>query len=92
MESIQLIQITPEQLQRILVEGVKAQFDELKKEFQTKAPIEYLSIEETAILLKVSKPTLWRWTKDGILQSYGLGAKVYYIRKEVEDAMVRLDK
>ncbi|WP_438423218.1 helix-turn-helix domain-containing protein [Aquimarina macrocephali] len=92
MKSIQLIQITPEQLQKMIMEGVKIQFDELKKEFQPKQPIEYLSIEETSELLKVTKTTLWRWTKDGILQSYGISNKVYYKRVEVEQAMIKLNK
>ncbi len=92
MESIQFIQITPEQLQNSIIEGVKFHIEELKKEFQPKTPTEYLTRKETAGALKVDLSTIWRWTNEGILQSYGISNKVYYKRKEVEEALTLLKK
>lgn len=92
MKSIRFIEVTPEQLQTAIIEGVKVHLDELKKDFQPKEPTEFLTREETTELLKVSKATLWRWTNNGTLQSYGLETKVYYKRKEVEQAMIKLNK
>ena len=44
---------------------------------------EFLTREETAIILKCSLPTLWDWTRKNILQSYRIGNKVRYKRNEV---------
>ena len=51
MKQVQLIQITAEELQKKIVEGVKTQIDELKKHFQPKEPTEYLTRQETSTLL-----------------------------------------
>ena len=63
---------------------------ELKKEFQPKRPEEYLSRSELAKLLKVTTATLDRWTEQGKLQRYGLGARVFYKRSEVEESLIQL--
>lgn len=92
MKQIQFIQVTPEQLQNAIVNGVKSQLDEFKKHFQPKQPTEYLTRQEVADLLQVDLSTLWNWTNKKILVSYSIGARVYYKRKEVEDAIVELKK
>ena len=49
MKSIQLIQITPEQLREEILKGVKTEINELKKSFQPKEPTEYLTRNEVAL-------------------------------------------
>ena len=45
---------------------------------------EYLTREETAVMLNVSLPTLWRWNRTGLLSNYKDGeAKVVYLKDEV---------
>lgn len=63
---------------------------QLKEEFQPKKPEEYLSRSEVAKLLKVTTATLDRWTDQGKLKRYGLGARVFYKRSEVEESLVQL--
>ncbi|MBS9767068.1 MAG: helix-turn-helix domain-containing protein [Flavobacteriaceae bacterium] len=92
MEAIQLIQITPEQLQNAIIEGVKIQIEDLKQNFQPKEPTEYLERSEVAKMLNIDLSTLYNWTKKGILISYGLGRRVYYKRHEIEEAIIRLQK
>ena len=46
-------------------------------------PTNLLSRKEAAELLKISFPTLWRWTKYNTISSYRLGGKVYYKREEI---------
>jgi len=92
MGQIQFVQVTPEQLQTAIIEGVKLQLDELKKNFQPKTPTEFLSRQETAKLLKVDISSIHNWTKRGILQSYGVSGRVYYKRSEIENAIVKLKK
>lgn len=92
MSKIQFIQVTPEQLQNAIVKGVKNELDELKKHLQPKSQTEYLTRSETAELLKVDLSTIHNYTKQGKLKPYGIGHRVYYKRKEVENAIVQLKK
>lgn len=41
-------------------------------------------------MLSISLATLWKYTKDGKLQSYGIGRRVFYKRKEVIEALIPL--
>lgn len=92
MSAVQFIQVTPEQLQNAIVNGVKNQLDDLKQHFQPKEPTEYLTRRETADLLKVDLSTIYNYTKQSKLKAYGIGNRVYYKRKEVENAIVELKK
>lgn len=92
MSQIQFIQVTPEQLQNAIIQGVKTHLDELKKNFQPKEPTEYLTRQETADLLKVDLSTIHNYTKKSKLKAYGIGHRVYYKRKEIESAIVQLKK
>ena len=46
---------------------------------------ELLTIEEVADMLKVSKMTLWRWDKNGLLTKIDMGGARRYKRSEVEE-------
>ncbi len=92
METVQFIQTTPQQLEEAIVKGVKTHLDDLKKNFQPKEPTEYLTRQETADLLKVDLSTIHNYTKQGKLQSFGIGSRVYYKRVGVENAIVQLNK
>ena len=87
---IQLIQLTQNQLQDAIIEGVTKQLEDLKKHFQTKEPTELLTRTETSALLKVNLTTLWNYTKQDKLVSYGIGNRVYYKRSEVLNAIIKL--
>ncbi|SFF11945.1 helix-turn-helix domain-containing protein [Spirosoma endophyticum] len=50
---------------------------------------EAITPEETAQLLKVSKVTVWDWTKRGILKKYTIGNQVRYMRSEVMGALTK---
>lgn len=92
MKQVQFIQITPDQLQTAIIDGVKVHLNELKKSFQPKEPTEYLTRSEVADLLKINLSTLHYWTRKGRLTSYGIGSRIYYKRKEVEEAIVKLNQ
>ncbi|WP_340114856.1 helix-turn-helix domain-containing protein [Maribellus mangrovi] len=84
---LQFIQVTPEQLQQAIIDGVKEQLDELKKNFQLKEPTEFLTRNEVKDMLKVDLTTIWNYTNKGKLKAYGIGNRVYYKRNEVEAAL-----
>lgn len=85
--TIQLIQLTPDELENKIVAGVKAEIEILKKEFQPREPSEYLTRNQVRDLLQVNISTVHNLTKRGVLKSYGIGARVYYKRHEVEQAI-----
>ncbi len=90
MQQLQLVGISPEQLQTAISDDVREQLAELKKSFEPKTPEEYLGRKETADLLKINLSSLYNWTKKGRLKSYGISGKVYYRRSEVESTLIEL--
>jgi excisionase family DNA binding protein len=89
--TIQLVQISPDELQSRIIEGVKAEIDSLRSEFQPKQPTEYLTRSEVRDLLQVNLSTVHNLTKRGKLKAYGIGGRVYYKRSEVEQAIKPLN-
>jgi excisionase family DNA binding protein len=91
MKTLQLIGITPEQLQEEIIKGVKVQLDELKRDFQPKTPTEWLTRDEVSKLLKIDLSTVHNWCKRGKLQPWGIGNRVYFKRSQVEAAIKPLN-
>lgn len=90
MPTLQFIQVTPEQLQDAIIQGVKIQLQELRNHFQPKEPTEYLTRNEVAELLKINLSSVHNWTKKGILTSYQIGGRVYYKRSEIDNSIDEL--
>tara|TARA_R100001369_G_scaffold10176_1_gene23157 strand:+ start:4963 stop:5250 length:288 start_codon:yes stop_codon:yes gene_type:complete len=88
-ESIQFVQVTPQQLQQAILNGIQAQLDKLIEHFQPKEPTEYLTRHEVSKLLKVDISTVHNWTKSGKLISHNLMGRVYYKPSEIEAAMIK---
>ncbi|MDO6491776.1 MULTISPECIES: helix-turn-helix domain-containing protein [unclassified Cellulophaga] len=91
MQQIQFVQVTPEQLQNAIIEGVKTQLQDLKKHFEPKSPNVYLTRLEVAEMLKINISSVHNWTKKGVLTAYQISGRVYYLRDEVEKAIVKLE-
>ena len=49
--------------------------------------IEYLRTADVLKILKITKPTLIEWRKQGIIPSYRLGTQVRFIKSEITDAI-----
>jgi len=41
-------------------------------------------------MLSVNESTIFNWKKRGILSAFQIGGRVFYKRKDVEDAIVKL--
>lgn len=91
MGTLQLIEVTPLQLQEEILKGIKTHLQEFASLFQATPREEYLTREETAKLLKVDLSTLWHWKSKGILIPYGIGNRVYYKRSDIDKAMIKLN-
>jgi len=90
MSVIQFIQVTPEQLQNKITESVKSHLEDFLKHFKPKQPNEYLTRQEVAEMFKVDISTVHNWTKTGKLKPLGLGARVYFLRADIEASLVPL--
>ena len=85
-QTIQFIQVTPKQLQNAIIEGVKQQLKHLKPI----EPNEFLSRSEVAKMLGVNESTIHNWRVRGVISAYQIGGRVFFKRKDVENAMVKL--
>jgi excisionase family DNA binding protein len=65
---------------------------DLKEYFEPKEPVELMTRNEVAEYLKVDLSTLWNWTNKGKLTAYGIGARVYYKRNEIEQCIIKFNK
>ena len=91
-KSIQLLNITPEELKTTIIEGVKIQIQDLKVNFQPKEPTVYLTRNQVAEMLHIDLSTVHNYTKKGKLIAYSIEHRVYYKREEVENALIKLKK
>lgn len=94
MESLQLINTTPQQLADLIKEGVRSELNILKKELlHENANDELLTREQAAELLHINLSTLWHWQRKGKIKCYGIsGSRRYYKRSEILSALKVLKK
>tara|TARA_B110000114_G_C15077903_1_gene392667 strand:+ start:663 stop:857 length:195 start_codon:yes stop_codon:yes gene_type:complete len=59
----------------------------MKQKNDDLAQNELLERNETASMLKISSVTLWKWTREGRLKSYGISNKIFYKRSEVLESI-----
>lgn len=89
---MQTIQFTlPESLTNEL-RALKDELQEIKNNFKPKEQSVYLSRNDVAEMLQIDISSVHNWTKKGIIQAYQIGGRVYYKRKEIEAAIVQLNK
>lgn len=84
MQSIQFIQTTPDQLKSEISESVKIQLADFLKNFAPIQPKEYLTRKNVADMFGVDVSTVHNWCKSKRLNPLGIGARVYFLRSEVE--------
>ena len=90
MNTIQITELTTNELRSLLKESVKQEFNQLKEEILCKTPTQYLTRKQVAKMLDINLTTLNNWTNRGVLTSYGIQGRVYYKRDEVERAFIEL--
>lgn len=81
------LSVTPADLREFALAIAKEIMDNaptVKEEPQQEA---YLSNDEVAAKLGVSKNTLWRWNRDGYLKPFKVGKKLFYKSSDVESLM-----
>jgi len=91
--SILLQNLTPEQLSKLINEGVKSQLDDFKKALSNQqANDDLLTRSQTCDLLQINSSTLWHWTNKGKVTAYGIANRRYYKRAEILECLKPLKK
>jgi len=88
IQSIQMLNITPNELANLIKEGIKTELSELKKTLHPdhlESP--HLTRRETAKFFGVSLNCVNDWTRKGILKSYKVGQRTYFKRSELMQVM-----
>lgn len=91
MQTIQFISTTPQELQSQINEGVKNQLQEFLKLYTPKQPNDYLTRQQVAQMFKVDLSTIHNWCKSNKLKPLGLGARVYFLRSDIEQSLTPLN-
>ena len=93
MQTIQITQLSPDQFEEAIRKAVRSQLDSIKSEITPALPKEeYLTRKQVADLFQIELSTLHNWCNKGKLKRYGIGNRVYFLRSEIETALVPLDQ
>ena len=84
-QNAKILQVEQLDAQTILgrFEGIEQALSIIQAAIKPQQTTVFMTREEVAEFLKISLPTLWAWTKNGVLKSYTIGNKVRYIQSEV---------
>ena len=91
MKTVQLIEISPEELSELISKKVSEQLASFLKNFQPQQPKEYLTRQEVAKMFNVDISTVHNWCKSKKLNPLGIGSRVYFLRSEVEASLTPLN-
>ena len=88
---MQTIQFTLSETYVEELKSLKEELQEIKKKFKPKEQSIYLSRKDVVEMLQIDISSVHNWTKKGILQAYQIGGRVFFKRKEIEAAIVKLN-
>lgn len=74
------------------IEFIKGELKALKENYQPREPKKYLTRTDVSKMLSVDISTVHNMSKKGILQKYQISGRILYLRSEVEDSIVKLNK
>ena len=87
VQKIQLYEISPEEINKPIIDEIRNGFEVLLKEFQPRQPDELLTLTEAARILKVDASTIHHWRKRKIISAESIGNRVYIRRSVIEAAL-----
>ena len=86
MDSI--IVLTPEQLKQLIRETISEVLDRTPQATQQ----EYFTREEASELLKVSLPTIDKYSKQGLIRSQRIGGRILFHADDIRGALQSIDE
>lgn len=90
MSNMILVNYSSENLKEDISKSVKELIKEVLIENTKQVPNEYLTRQEVAQMFKVDLSTIHNWCKSGKLKPLGIGARVYFLRAELEQSLTPL--
>lgn len=84
-KNLQIENLTSQELYEGIQKTVKKAVDESIKNLKTED--ELLTRSDTSKVLKVTLPTLHKWTKEGRIRAYRIGNRIRYKRSEIDNAL-----
>ena len=91
MNRIDFIGVTPEDLKNELSKSIDAKLKSFLEYYKPKAPNDYLTRKQVAEMFDVDLSTIHNWCKKGKLNPLGIGARVYFLRADVEKSLIPLN-
>ncbi|ALM48939.1 hypothetical protein AMR72_08590 [Flavobacterium psychrophilum] len=88
MGTVQMVQVTPEELKTMIVDGVKEVLNSIVAYIKPAYEQELWTKKEAANRLKISLSTLNNWLKQGKIESFGIGNRVYIKAEDLEAALL----
>jgi hypothetical protein len=78
---------TPEGLVELMLIGVRAELKAFKESLAPAPVDELLDKKQACELLKITPTTIWRWQKQGRINSYKVSKINYYKKAELLDCL-----
>ena len=78
--------LTPQEFQKMLINALEQVIEPLKPAKESRS-IELLTRKETAELLRISLPTLAKWSEQGIIHAISMGGRIYYSLSEIQNIL-----
>ena len=91
MQIIQFVATTPQDLKNEITAYVKVILDKFLEHYKPVQPKEYLTRLEVAKMFSVDISTVHNWCKSKRLNPLSIGARVYFLRSEVEASLQPLN-
>ena len=88
MQNSTLFQGTPEGLVDLLMIAIRQELKDLKADAPAPAD-ELLTKKQACDFLKVTPTTLWRWHKEGKIETYGIGKIRYYKKADLLNLLIK---
>lgn len=86
--------ISIEQIESLIEKAIQRSFDGAYKSISNNPPVanevKYLTRQEVAKRLNISLPTLLKYSLEGLIPSYRIGARVLFKEAEIENALLRI--
>lgn len=91
MKRLEIEGIDAQTLKDIISATVKNELDLALSKLKPESPDTYLTRDEVCTLLKISSKTLHNWRESKQLIPYSISGRVYYLRSDIDKAMVKLE-
>ena len=91
MGEIVLIQISKEELKEIIQLSIDNAFKKIQPEKEEGENNSLLKIDEISRILNVSKVTIHKWNKEGLIPFHRMSNRIFFKKAEILDSLRKID-